>query len=748
MPRTFKFDARDPVVLAVADRPSRNKAVRDDELAEKINAARIRGLTVLTAKTLNAKFGPTYAPSVLKFYDLGVYRNCLQVHGEYRCSYFIVGKKEREQARNDYASRDPPFPPASNLSFWGPTDQAVAAPKARSKPPSAEPRLLLAAAPRPPATAATSTSTSRRPLRPPLYRDVVNRGTHKTQPAKRIHDAAKTGLTPQPKATRTAPATDADEAVGGSPMSVCDGSSPEVDDADLLEADSGPHEESQHTPPQVSDELAASRCAIDQLRAEIEGMEVSIRTLQSQLHTSPSTRDAEALQWRQAVAMHEGRIRELEEKLRERDEARLHAADDDQSAGYLFAADVISKLRGQFRHKASRDPALRAIVDMLNDNERSVVAGAVPNLEAKAAVLATLRADLEFYQHSFALSPMKMVGRCFDDAEFPDNFPTPESLTNEIKKTRRGGDSLLSEVLGELVESLVHRDITRNAETALADGRPFRFDYEKSEQPTPYKSARNPKVYYKRPETSADIDPETGTSPLEDRIKSRKSRVAANVQVLAAFCVMARSAGRFVTPIGLLMSLVLSWIGNVSSAGASFLSTMRICLSRVEVSKIVDELASRYRRNVSPPPSIRRTFDLLWPQVIPCLIAMPPLCTPRSYFRLTTTRICSGAITRRLTRTLRGPPTRSRSWCMLSQFRQTPLTTRAQISIDLARTLTSSSPAVSRHSTTSTARFSPRPARRDARQLQSTSSAATTFRSTSPTRRASPASKISRYSSR
>ena len=169
---------------------------------------------------------------------------------------------------------------------------------------------------------------------------------------------------------------------------------------------------------------------------------------------------------------------------------------------------------------------------------------------------------------------------------------------------------------------MVHRDITRNAETALADGRPFRFDYEKSEQPTPYKSARNPKVYYKRPETSADIDPETGTSPLEDRIKSRKSRVAANVQVLAAFCVMARSAGRFVTPIGLLMSLVLSWIGNVSSAGASFLSTMCICLSRVEVSRIVDELASRYRRNVSPPPSIRRTFDLLWPQVIPRLIAM------------------------------------------------------------------------------------------------------------------------------
>ena len=126
MPRTFKFDARDPVVLAVADRPSRNKAVRDDELAEKINAARIRGLTVLTAKTLNAKFGPTYAPSVLKFYDLGVYRNCLQVHGEYRCSYFIVGKKEREQARNDYASRDPPFPPASNLSLWGPMDQRVA----------------------------------------------------------------------------------------------------------------------------------------------------------------------------------------------------------------------------------------------------------------------------------------------------------------------------------------------------------------------------------------------------------------------------------------------------------------------------------------------------------------------------------------------------------------------------------------------------------------------------------------------
>ena len=117
--KIWKLDLDDPVVQAVATTPSWNTVIRDDVLLAKVNEKRSPDLPPLTLKDLNSRLGPTSKERVDKHFAIGVFRNCLKIKGERRCSYMTVAQKDRPSAEIAYATKNPPFPPVTDVAFWG-----------------------------------------------------------------------------------------------------------------------------------------------------------------------------------------------------------------------------------------------------------------------------------------------------------------------------------------------------------------------------------------------------------------------------------------------------------------------------------------------------------------------------------------------------------------------------------------------------------------------------------------------------
>jgi hypothetical protein len=107
--RRFMLNTDDPVVMAAFSTPTCGTAVTDDELLKMIEKDPAFSSLSFDRDYLNKSTGPQRSSEVSKWFDRGLFRACYKIGNEFRCEFYVVSTLDRDQARIDFATKDPPF---------------------------------------------------------------------------------------------------------------------------------------------------------------------------------------------------------------------------------------------------------------------------------------------------------------------------------------------------------------------------------------------------------------------------------------------------------------------------------------------------------------------------------------------------------------------------------------------------------------------------------------------------------------
>lgn len=302
-------------------------------------------------------------------------------------------------------------------------------------------------------------------------------------------------------------------------------------------------------------------------------------------------------------AVHDGSVVELAATKRDLEseralvgnlEAELASVDISEIQGVSVATKTLLEVTRGIKSLSLRQHVLAEFASRLTDKEKAGLVLKIAPPEPDLAVVTRLGAELDAYKNREGANSAETFDKVFDEHGLPSRA---ESVEAQFKRLQtpfgkpNEEDSLLSKVLTLFAISSFFDEKTRRADVANKEGRSWRANHDKVKPGETGGVPGKDGVFYRKA-------PLKSGSELGGWVLERQRRTKTLALVLAGIIVSSHTGGRQTTPMMMMVSLMIVWIGGLTQSVAVFATRAFRITGKTLVDKWTDTIATRYRSTV------------------------------------------------------------------------------------------------------------------------------------------------------